>query len=117
MGGSELVAGALLQASTLSYNESSECIEIKLFNSFSKLLNFYFEQYYPIAGKKPLLSGKDVIKKFNISPSPLLGNLLNNIQRAQVLGEIKTKREAEMLAGRILKSIKKPYGYDNKISK
>ena len=54
--------------------------------------------------EKPLLNGKDIINKFNLSPSPVLGNVLNNIQRAQVLGEIKTKAEAEILAEKMLKS-------------
>ena len=44
----------------------------------------------------------DLIKIFNIAPSPLLGEVLQNIQRAQVLGEINTPAEAEALAAKIL---------------
>ena len=54
--------------------------------------------------EKILLNGEEIIKKFNISPSPMLGNVLNLIKRAQVLREIKTKIEAEILAKKILES-------------
>ena len=89
----------------------------KIFDFFSNLIKFYFEQYFPVIKEKPLLNGEDIIEKFNISPSPVLGNVLNNIQRAQVLGEIKTKSEAEILAEKILKSKEKKGPDDNKISK
>ena len=70
----------------------------KIFDFFSNLLRFYFKQYCPVIKEKPLLNGEEIIKKFNISPSPILGNVLNLIRRAQVLREIKTKIEAEVLA-------------------
>ena len=38
-----------------------------------------------------------------IGDSPALGNVLQNIQRAQVLGEIKTSKEAKDLAKKLLK--------------
>ena len=104
MCGNGLVAGVLLQACTLPFSENDECEEVKVFNLFSKLLKFYIEQYIPVLGEKALLNGNDIIRKFNVLPSPVLGNVLNNIQRAQVLGEIKTSSEAEMLAEKILKS-------------
>ena len=91
-------------------------MEINMFNSFSKLLEFYFEKYCPVIEKKPLLNGKDIIKKFNILPSPVLGNVLNNIQRAQVLGEIKTRTQAEVLAEKILESKSQDYDDDDKLS-
>ena len=76
----------------------------KIFDFFPNLLKFYFEQYCPVIKEKPLLNGEEIIKKFNISPSPILGNVLNLIRRAQVLREIKTKIEAEMLAEKFLES-------------
>ena len=50
------------------------------------------------------INGNDLIRIFNISPSPVLGNVLQSIQRAQVLGEIKTSKEAKDLAEKLLRS-------------
>ena len=102
MGGGELVAGVLLKLSTLPFIENYKCMDNKSFDFFSNLLKFYFEQYCPAIKEKPLLNGEEIIKKFNISPSPVIGNVLNLIRRAQVLREIKTKIEAEMLAEKFL---------------
>jgi len=103
-GGDQLVAGLLLKVCTLPFLENSECEEIEKFNSCTQLLEFYFAYYLPVLGEKALLNGNDIIRIFNISPSPALGNVLENIQRAQVLGEIKTSTEAEALVKEILKS-------------
>ena len=102
MSGGELVAGVLLKFSTLPFIENYKCMDNKSFDFFSNLLKFYFEQYCPAIKEKPLLNGEEIIKKFNISPSPVIGNVLNLIRRAQVLREIKTKIEAEMLAEKFL---------------
>ena len=102
--GDQLMAGILLQISTLSYLDNFECSEIEKFNACTQLLEFYFTRYLPVLGEKALLNGKDIIRIFNISPSPKLGIMLETIQRAQVLGEIKTTKEAEALAEKILKS-------------
>jgi hypothetical protein len=53
-----------------------------------------------------LLNGDDLIKNFNIAPSPVLGDVLQNIQRAQVLGNIKNPAEAKAFATKILQSQK-----------
>ena len=61
-------------------------------------------RYLPILEEKALMNGNDIMKLFNIPPSPVLANVLENIQRAQILGEIKTFEEAKSLAAKILKS-------------
>ena len=104
MGGRELVAGVILKLSTLSFFENYKCMDNKIFDFFSNLLKFYFERYCPIIKEKPLLNGEEIIRKFDISPSPIIGNVLNLIRRAQVLREIKTKIEAELLAEKLLES-------------
>ena len=54
--------------------------------------------------KKPLLNGEDIINQFQLSPSPLFGRILNDIQKAQVLGIITTPEDAITLAGDIIQS-------------
>jgi len=102
--GEQLIEGLLLHACTLSIQSESEIIESDKLKPHSNLLEFYFNRYLPISGKKALLNGNDIIKKFNMAPSPAVGEILKNIQRAQVLGDIKTSVEAEKLVAKLLNS-------------
>ena len=61
--------------------------------------------------EKPLLNGEDIIHQFQLSPSPIFGRILNDIQKAQVLGKITTPKDAITLAGNIIQSqTKEPNG-------
>ena len=104
IGGDQLVAGLLLKACSLPILDSFEFSKHEKLYSCTQLLEFYFGSYLPVLGEKALLNGNDLIRIFNISPSPALGNVLQSIQRAQVLGEIKTAKEAKDLAEKLLKS-------------
>ena len=70
----------------------------------NQLLKFYYDQFLPIVNKKPLLNGEDIIHQFQISPSPLFGKILNNVQKEQVLGKITTRKDAMILAEDIIQS-------------
>jgi poly(A) polymerase len=100
--GNKLLPGILLQACTLPFPDKLESIEDEKLISHTNILDFYFLRYLPALGEKALLNGDDLIKIFNITPSPILGEALQNIQRAQILGNIKTPSEAEALAAKIL---------------
>jgi len=104
IGGDQLVASLLLKVCSLPIFDSFESPKHEKLNPCVQLLEFYFESYLPVLGEKALLNGNDVIRIFNISPSPALGNVLQSIQRAQVLGEIKTSKEAKDLAEKLLRS-------------
>ena len=103
IGGDQLVTGLLLKVCSLPILGSSDFPKHEKLYSCTQLLEFYFGSYLPVLGEKALLNGNDVIRIFNISPSPALGNVLQSIQRAQVLGEIKTSKEAKDLAEKLLK--------------
>lgn len=49
-----------------------------------------------------LLSGDDLIKKFKLPPSPLIGKILWEIEELQAIGKIKNKAEALAAAGKFL---------------
>lgn len=68
------------------------------------ILKFYYDQFLPAMSEKPLLNGEDIIHQFQLSPSPLFGRILNDIQKAQVLGKITTPADAVALAGDIIQS-------------
>ena len=100
--GDKLLPGILLQACTLPFPDKLKNTEDKKIAFYTKTLDFYFFRYLPAIGEKALLNGDDLIKIFKIAPSPVLGEVLQNIQRAQVLGDIKTPAQAEVLAAKIL---------------
>lgn len=60
-----------------------------------------------IVTKTPrLLNGHDLMKEFSLSPGPVLGDLLEKVEEARVLGQISTKEEALSFVGKILKEKK-----------
>jgi len=66
------------------------------------LIDKYFAKLY----EKPfvrLINGNDLIKKLKLKPSPVFAKVLSEVEESQVLGKIKTKKEALELAGKIVK--------------
>jgi poly(A) polymerase len=102
----KLLPGLLLHTCTLPYSDKQGKNQNEDLVPHTKILNFYFLRYLPALEEKALLNGDDLIKIFNITPSPFIGEALKNIQRAQILGNIKTPAEAEALAAKILQSQK-----------
>ncbi|MEI8349748.1 MAG: HD domain-containing protein [Candidatus Omnitrophota bacterium] len=69
------------------------------------LMNGYFTN----KKKKPLprlVDGYDVMRKFNITPSPLVGKILKKIKEEQVLGKVKNKNQAYLVAKDLVKKAK-----------
>jgi hypothetical protein len=54
--------------------------------------------------EKPLLNGEDIIHQFQLPSCPLFGKILNDIQKARVLGKITTPNDSVALAGNIIQS-------------
>jgi len=50
-----------------------------------------------------LLNGRDIMAKFKLSASPLIGAILEALEEAQAIGKIKDKKEALELAAKIIK--------------
>ncbi|MDP3042541.1 MAG: HD domain-containing protein [Candidatus Omnitrophota bacterium] len=53
-----------------------------------------------------LLNGTDLMDKFKLPASPLIGKLLTELEEAQAIGKIKNKQEAWQLAAKLIKSRK-----------
>ena len=51
-----------------------------------------------VAHPRPLVSGHDLIQKLNLTPSPMIGKILMEIQLAQIEGRVTTFAEALRLA-------------------
>ncbi len=52
---------------------------------------------------EPFLDGHDIMRKFKLSPGPLIGEVLEGLEEAQAVGKIRNKEEAFRLAGNIIK--------------
>lgn len=66
------------------------------------LLKEYFKK---LKEKKliPLINGDDLLRKFKLSPGPLIGKILSEMEELQSIGKIKTKQQAYDAAGKVIK--------------
>jgi len=66
------------------------------------LIREYFRKQKEVTPAK-LINGDDLIRKFKLQPSPLIGKLLREIEELQAIGRIRSKSEALASAARMLK--------------
>ena len=72
-------------------------------SSLDKLLKFYIDAQETIKPLPKLLDGNELMKKFNMAPSPALGEILNKLHDAQINGDVNTKEEALKFVESIIK--------------
>lgn len=72
---------------------TDEIVE-KNINNLQTLLDFYLSVKDSLKPIPKLLSGEEIMKILNISPSPKLGEIIKSMQEAQLAGDITTKDEA-----------------------
>jgi putative nucleotidyltransferase with HDIG domain len=69
-----------------------------------KLVASLIKEYFDRKNEKKLprlLTGDDLIKRFKLTPSPLIGKILREIEELQAIGKIRSKKEALAAASRI----------------
>lgn len=69
---------------------------------FKELLHRYFADLRPTMTKPRLITGRDLIDHFGLTPSELFGKLLQKVEEARLSQEIQTKEEALGLVSRLL---------------
>ena len=67
---------------------------------------YYFSFIVRTLKQKPLIDGRTLMKKFDLKPSPLIGNILNRITEARLEGLIGSADEAMNLAATYLDGLK-----------
>jgi tRNA nucleotidyltransferase/poly(A) polymerase len=67
-----------------------------------RLLESYFDRYDSEVAPPALITGRDLLAHLYLEPGPLIGELLDKINEAQIEGRISTKEEALDLARRLL---------------
>ena len=77
----------------------------KAFKSFLKKMIFeYFYHYQPISDEPPLITGRDLIHVFGLTPSPLFRKILDLVDDAKLTKTIKNRSEALELIKDVLKN-------------
>ncbi|MFH1678999.1 MAG: HD domain-containing protein [Candidatus Omnitrophota bacterium] len=71
-----------------------------------RLLNEYFRKKKEKKTAR-LINGNDLIKRFKLEPSPLIGKILSEVEEAQAIGKLKTKKEALKIAEMIIREVRK----------
>lgn len=74
--------------------EITDEIVQKNINNLQKLLDFYINIRDNLKPLPKLLSGEEIMEILDIKPSKELGNIIKEIQEAQLSGDITTKEEA-----------------------
>lgn len=69
------------------------------------LINRYLTPDDPIAHPTPLITGKDLMQALKLPSSPVVGELLLQIQLAQIEGKIETVEEALAFASQLLDNL------------
>lgn len=62
------------------------------------MIERYLNPQDPVAHPKPLVSGKDLILRLNLNPSPIIGELLTEIQIAYIEEKIFDAEDAMLFA-------------------
>jgi putative nucleotidyltransferase with HDIG domain len=70
-----------------------------------KLVASLIKEYFNRKNEKKLprlLTGDDLLKRFKLTPSPLIGKILREVEELQAIGKIKSKKEALVAASRLI---------------
>ena len=94
--------------SILVTNTDFSTLQKKNFSMFAQdLQDRYYSVYTPLSDAPPLLTGKDLISHFNVSPSPIFKFLLNSVETDRLAGRIHTKGEALELVDQLMQEKQK----------
>jgi len=70
--------------------DATRCIA----DSFCPILRAWFCQREQFVSPRPLLSGREIIRQFGVSPGPQIGELLEILIEAQVAGKVTDREQA-----------------------
>lgn len=69
----------------------------------SNLISEYLEKSKQKKEER-ILNGHEIMKKFDLQPSPLVGKILKEIEELQAIGKVKNKEEAFKIAEKLIRS-------------
>jgi poly(A) polymerase len=71
------------------------------------MLNIYYQEIKPRVEKPRLITGRDLIDKFDLPPGPFLGRILTKVEEAQMEGSIRNREEAIKYVEKLLVTTEK----------
>lgn len=75
------------------------------FINFAKeMVKYYFSYFQPEKSKPSLITGRDLINNFALTPSPLFKKILRRVEEARISKKINNKDEAMALVKKILET-------------
>ena len=84
-------------------NKSDERNEAFI-NFAREMVKYYFSYFQPEKSKPSLITGRDLINNFALTPSPLFKKILRRVEEARISKKIKNKDEAMALVKKILET-------------
>lgn len=84
-------------------NKSDERNEAFI-NFAREMVKYYFSYFQPEKSKPSLITGRDLINNFALTPSPLFKKILRRVEEARISKKINTKDEAMALVKKILEA-------------
>jgi len=94
-------------ADTLAKGQISQSLFADMHKMFIELSDFYFNYYLPKKQIAPLINGYDIIREFQLKPSPVFKTILRKIREEQIKGNVKNRSEAIKYAAEIIRNLKK----------
>lgn len=73
-------------------------------NFAREIIKYYFSYFQAAMSKPPLITGRDLINNFALTPSPLFKKILRRVEEARISKKIKNKDEAVQLVKKILET-------------
>ena len=68
----------------------------------NRLLVSFFRQFQPASTSPPLITGRDLINMFGLSPSPLFKTILSSVEETRLSGHLSSREEALGFVGELL---------------
>ena len=96
-----LILADYLGALEMAYNQDEWLESIERVQT---LLHAYFEEYDRLVAPPPLIDGRQLMRTLDLAPGPVVGDLLDRIREAQVMGEIHTRDEAIQFARSVVEN-------------
>jgi hypothetical protein len=77
----------------------------ELFINFAReMVKYYFSYFQVEKSKPPLITGRDLISHFALTPSPLFKKILRRVEEERISNKIRRKDEAMLLVRKILET-------------
>lgn len=105
----ERIAGLLIHAVADQHAKSGDSLrpDAPIVGFCGLLLKAYLEDLQPKMAAPRLITGHELMQRFGLKPSRLVGTLLDHVEEGRLSGAIHTKQEAFRLAGAFLDARKK----------